>query len=257
MYDQNNMSGKNSAYAALISNISERDRAKNVDQFDDVLMTFVKETSQLENMFGKIRDEEISPLLRRRMKSMKKHLPKMKSWSVVVCEDEPWQEMIIRRVKQKIEEYRSCLSLESSSFKTIVEVKDRWVKARVTMDSGATAHVMLEGMFPLVNLERMTSPKKFVAGNGEQIRDLRVKTIPFKTHEGAQKMHNIQTIKLYVNKGVCALDMWMCLDGTGPVSSWQGQRVAKPLSTGLKDQQQCAEVKKQRSINVKMSKQQN
>ena len=33
-YDQRNMSGKNSAYAALmISNISEKDRAKDVEQF--------------------------------------------------------------------------------------------------------------------------------------------------------------------------------------------------------------------------------
>ena len=31
------MSDKNSAYAALISNISEKDRSKNVEQFDDIL----------------------------------------------------------------------------------------------------------------------------------------------------------------------------------------------------------------------------
>ena len=71
--------------------------------------------------------------------------------------------------------------------KKIVEVKDRWVKARVTMDSGATGHVMLEAMFPRVKLERKTSPKKFVAANGEQIRDLGEKNIPFKTNEGIQR----------------------------------------------------------------------
>ena len=45
------------------------------------------------------------------------------------------------------------------------------------MDSGATGHVMREGMFARVMLERKTSPKRFVAANGEQIRDLGEKTV--------------------------------------------------------------------------------
>ena len=57
-YDQMNMSDKNSAYAALISNISEKDRAKDVEQFDDILRTFTNEMNKFENRFGKIRDEE-------------------------------------------------------------------------------------------------------------------------------------------------------------------------------------------------------
>ena len=57
-YDQRNMSDKKSAYAALISNISERDRAKDVEQFDDILRTFINETHKFENRFGTIRDEE-------------------------------------------------------------------------------------------------------------------------------------------------------------------------------------------------------
>ena len=52
------MSDKISAYAALISNISERDRAKDVEQFDDILRTFITETNKFENRFGIIRDEE-------------------------------------------------------------------------------------------------------------------------------------------------------------------------------------------------------
>ena len=44
--------------AALISNISEKDRAKDVEQFDDILRTFVKDTNRFENKFGMIRDEE-------------------------------------------------------------------------------------------------------------------------------------------------------------------------------------------------------
>ena len=57
-YDQRNMSDKKSAYAALISNISDKDRAKDVEQFDDVLRTFINDTNKFENRFGTIRDEE-------------------------------------------------------------------------------------------------------------------------------------------------------------------------------------------------------
>ena len=49
------MSGTNAAYAALISNGTEQ---KDVEQLDDILRTFINETSKLENRFGKIRDEE-------------------------------------------------------------------------------------------------------------------------------------------------------------------------------------------------------
>ena len=80
----------------------------------------------------------------------------------------------------------SLLSVESSqslSPKKIVEVRDKWVKVRVTMDSGAAGHV----------LERKTSPKKFVAANGEQIKDLGEKTIPFQRNEGI--VYDIQKCK--------------------------------------------------------------
>ena len=78
---------------------------------------------------------------------------------------------------------------EQSKFATeeVVEMKDKWVKVKVTMDSGAAGHVMLEAMFPRVKLERKSSPKKFVAANGEQIKDLGEKSIPFKTKEGIQR----------------------------------------------------------------------
>ena len=49
---------KTSAYAALISSTSERERAKYVKQFDDILRTFINETNKFENRFGTIRDEE-------------------------------------------------------------------------------------------------------------------------------------------------------------------------------------------------------
>ena len=156
----------------------------------------------------------------------------------------------------------SLLSVESShslSPKKIVEVKDKWVKVRLTMDSGAAGHVMPETMFPHVKLERKTSPKKFVAANGEQIKDLGEKSIPFKTNEGVQRcitfrsvnvvkpfismqkvvqagntvvvdeknphIRNIRdgtTIKLDVNSGVYTMDIWICLNETGPVFQLAG-----------------------------------
>ena len=120
---------------------------------------------------------------------------------------------------------------------------------------------MLEAMFPRVKLERKTSPKMFVAANGEQTRD-------FKTNEAIQRcitftsasvvkpfismrkvvragniivldeikphIRNVRdgtVIKLDVNSGVRTMDMWICLDETSPVFRWQGQWVVKPLST--------------------------
>ena len=109
-------------------------------------------------------------------------------------------------------------------------------------------------------IERKTPPKKFVAANGEQIKDLGAKRIPFKTNEGVQRCITFRSanvvkplismqkvvqagntvvldeknphirntrdgtvIKLDVNNGVYTMDMWICLDETGPVFSWQGQ----------------------------------
>ena len=107
-------------------------------------------------------------------------------------ENEQCQEVISRRDKQRAKQTNqaSWLSVENrynSSPKNIVDVKDRWVKVRVTMDSGAAGHAMLEAMFPSVKLERKTSPKRFVAANWEQIRDVGEKNIPVKTNEGIQR----------------------------------------------------------------------
>ena len=57
-YDLRIMSDKTSACAAMISSTSERDRSKYVEQFDDILRTFINETNKFENRFGTIRDEE-------------------------------------------------------------------------------------------------------------------------------------------------------------------------------------------------------
>ena len=64
-------------------------------------------------------------------------------------------------------------------------------------------------------------------------------------------------IKLDVNNGVCTMDMWICLDETGPVFSWQGLGVAKTLSTSLEDWQECVEVENQTLVCLKKLKEQN
>ena len=66
------MSDKNSAHAALISNISEKDRAKDVEQFDDVLRTFINEMNKFESKFGAVRHEW-------KMLAVKKLMPEIAS----------------------------------------------------------------------------------------------------------------------------------------------------------------------------------
>ena len=107
-------------------------------------------------------------------------------------EHEQWQETISRRNKQRAKKANqaSLLSVENShslSAKKVEEVKDKWVKVRVTMDSGAAGHVRHETMFPRARLEHKTSPEKFVAVNGEHIKDLGEKNISFKTNEGIER----------------------------------------------------------------------
>ena len=46
------MSDKSSACAALISNVSEKDRAKDMVQFDDILKTFTNEIMDEEKMLA-------------------------------------------------------------------------------------------------------------------------------------------------------------------------------------------------------------
>ena len=66
-YDQRNTSDRSSAYAALISNISERDRAKDVEQFDDILTNFMNETNKYEGRLGNIRNEKKTPAVNKLM----------------------------------------------------------------------------------------------------------------------------------------------------------------------------------------------
>ena len=58
---------------------------------------------------------------------------------------------------------------------------------RVTLDAGAAGHVTSEDKFPRVQVDRKTATKKFVAADGEQIRDLGEKIIQLKTNEGIHR----------------------------------------------------------------------
>ena len=65
----------------------------------------------------------------------------------------------------KTEESCSCLPIECGKqskleFQAIIEVNDRREKVRVATNSGAAGLDMPEGMFPRVNVERKTAPKK-------------------------------------------------------------------------------------------------
>ena len=55
------------------------------------------------------------------------------------------------------------------------------IRIRVTMDTGAAGHVVLE------TLKHNGEPKSFVAANGERIRDLGEKTLLFKTSAGNRR----------------------------------------------------------------------
>ena len=110
----------------------------------------------------------------------------LQAWCLLeACENEQWQAVTSRRDEQKMKKANqtSLLSVEGSlnlNRKEIIEVKDKYVKVRVTMDSGGAGHVMRETMFPRVKVQRKTSPKTFVAANCEQIRGLGEKKIPLK-----------------------------------------------------------------------------
>ena len=120
------------------------------------------------------------------------------------------------------------------------------------MDTGAAGHVMLAEMFPRVELDRTSTTKKFVAANGEKIKDLgeqksveRVhRSIQFRSANVVRPLISMRKVvqagsvvvldeknphtrnnrdgtvmKLDVNSGVYTMDMWVCLDETGLVFS--------------------------------------
>ena len=170
-------------------------------------------------------------------------------------ENEQWQEVTTKKKKKKKKlnklHNQSLPNVENKSGvppRKVVELKD----------TGAGGHVMLAEMFPRVKLDRTSTTKKIVAANRERMKDLGEKAIPFKSVEGVRKCIKFRSatvvkplvsirkvvqagnvvvldeknlhirnnrdgivIKLDVNSGVCTMDMWVCLDETCPVFSWQ------------------------------------
>ena len=135
-----------------------------------------------------------SLLLKMTVKTSKNQLATKNICKHGVCWKRVKMSSISRRDKQsaKTASQPSLLSAESSlnsSPKKIIEVNDRCVKARVTMDSEAARHVMREGMFPRVRLERKTSPKRFVAANDQRLGG---KYFSTQDKRGISKVHNTQ-----------------------------------------------------------------
>ena len=159
-------------------------------------------------------------------------------------ETEQWQDVTSKKSKLKTKKFahESSLSVENNSCaspKNVIQVKDNWVDIRATMDTGAAGHVMRAEMFPRVKLDRTTKTKKFVAAN-EENEELGEQTTPFESRcRKVVEAGNVVVLddyfphirnnrdstinKLDVNSGVYTIDMWVCLDDTCPVFSWQGQ----------------------------------
>ena len=140
------------------------------------------------------------PLMRKTANTRKKQMTAKKTCKHGAC----WKKARMssgRRGGQqtretKEEESHSSITVENrkqSQFepKEIIAVKDKLVKVRVTMDSGAAGHVKLETMFPRVKLERKTSPKKRVAAS-EPIRHLGEPENSAQNIWGNSEVHNGQ-----------------------------------------------------------------
>ena len=117
---------------------------------------------------------------------------------LVESENEQWQEVTSKKSKLKMKKFahESLLSAENNSCaspRNVVEVKDNSVNIRATMDTGAAGPVMPAETFPRVKLGRTNTTKKFVAANGGKIKDLREKTIPFRSVERVLRCINFRS----------------------------------------------------------------
>ena len=97
-------------------------------------------------------------------------------------EHEQWQEVISRK-DTKTEESCACLTAECGRQSRFDSQEHNPSEERTSKGQGPKRFwtcrtVTPKGMFPHVKLERNSAPKKFVAADGEQIRELGVETIP-------------------------------------------------------------------------------
>ena len=80
-----------------------------------------------------------------------------------------------KKKKKKKLDHESLLSVENNccaSPRKVIEVKDKSVNTRATMDTRSAGHIMLAEMFPRVKLDRTSTIEKFVAAIGEHIKDM-------------------------------------------------------------------------------------
>ena len=59
------------------------------------------------------------------------------------------------------------------------------------MNTGAAGHAVAVELLLCVRLERISARKKFVAGYGEQIKDLGDQNIPFESNESSQRGNRV------------------------------------------------------------------
>ena len=193
------------------------------------------------------------------MKAVREDEHELYAWCLLEeSENEQWQEVTRKKSKLKLKKlaHESLLSVENNSGvppRKVIKVKDNWVNISATLDTGLHP----AEIFSRVTLDRTRTTKRFVAASGDRIKDLVEKTIPFKSVGGVKKIRSAIVVKplismrkvvqagnvvvlneknpdirnnrdgtvirLDVNSGVYTTDVWMCLDETGPVFSWQGQ----------------------------------
>ena len=81
-------------------------------------------------------------------------------------------------------------------------------------------HVMRAEMCPRVKLDRTSRTKKFVAANGDRIKDLGEKTVPFKSVEGVHrciKIRSANVVKPLISvRKVVQADAVVVLDEKNP-----------------------------------------
>ena len=94
---------------------------------------------------------------------------------------------------------------------------DRWVKVRVTMDSGAAGPVIPEITFPLVTFKSSSVVKPLVSMQ-KVVRAENVVVLD-ENNPHIRNFRDGTTIKLDSNNGVHKINMWVCTHETG--SSFQ------------------------------------
>ena len=153
---------------------------------------------------------------------------------------EHWQEVISKQNKRKVKKANkaSLLSTENchNPNPKIVEVKEKWVEVRATMDSGAAGHVMPKRCFHVPSLSETTIPSKRNEGiqrcitfrsanvakpfiSMQKVVRAGITVVLDEKNPHIRNIRDVTVIRLDVSNGVRTMDLWTCLDETGPVFS--------------------------------------